>query len=1018
MITKLALKNHVLTFAVLIVLIALGISVFNTMPRDDMPPFKIRFVSIVTYFAGASPERVENLVTDRIEKVVQEIPEVDYISSESRTGASIIRVSIKESEFELRPIFDKIRRKVDDMKNELPEGTQVNINDELGDVFGILIGLTAEGYSNAEMGDIADNIRDGLIKLPNAAKVEITGVQKEKIYVEFDNARLSKLGLTKQRLQGIIAGTNIIFPGGDIKVDNRRIILEPTGSFESVDDLKKLIISASRGQIVRLGDVTNIYRGYTEPRKRINKINGKPGLAIAVNLKKGGNIIQLGKEVDEKLEEYLQVYPHGVELERVASQDIVVDKSVRNFVNNLFQAAVVVLLVMLILLGLRTGLVVASLIPVTMLMTLLIMSLLGTGLNTVSLASLIIALGMLVDNAIVMSESIIVKMEQGLSPQESAIGAAKELAIPLLVSSLTTSAAFMAFFLAESVMGEVMGIIFVVLSIALLSSWILSLTMITLFCVYFLKIKKSEPDSNSLFAKLTDYYKTLLVFCLKKPYIMIIACCVMFVISLYGMKFLPVIFMPKSDRAIVTANIELPIGTSIEKTEAVINSIEAFISQDLLVNDKRKEGIITWSSYIGEGAPKYDLGYNPPESSPNAAHILMNTTSDNANNVVIKRLDEYIFNNFPDVKSKVSRLLSAGGTSDPVAVRISGKDPEKLFQIVDELKAKLVSIPGTRNISDSWGMRTKKILVTIDTTRAQLAGLSNQDIAISLQTLLSGAQTGSYREDDNVIPIIMRNTISGGFGIEDLESLNIYAQQSGRNVPLKQVADISVAWQSSRILRRDLYKTITVSSDLQQAFTAQDITDLLAPWLEEKQQTWGLGYTYKLGGESESSEKAMNAVIAKLPLSGFIILLLLIGQFNSIRKPAIIILTIPLGVIGVVLGLLITQSYFGFMAFLGLISLAGIVVNNAIVLLDRIQIELDEFERTPWDAIIEAAQQRFRPILLTTATTALGLIPLWIGGGTMWEPMAISLIFGLLFATVLTLLFVPSLYKVLFRVSE
>ena len=1017
MITQFALKNNVLTSSMIIVLIFLGISTFNSLPRNDMPPFLIRNVSIVTTFPGASPERVENLVSDKIEKVVQEVPQVDYVSSESRTGISIVNISIKESEFDLQPIFDRIRRKVEDIENQLPDGTHVKIKDELGDVFGIIVGLTADGYSYAEMKDIADDIRDGLIKLPESAKVEISGAQEEKIYIEFDEARLADLGLTKQKMQGLISQTNIVFPGGDIQVGDRRIILEPTGSFESVEDLKKVIISSDRGAIIRLGDITHIRRGYEDPRQSIIKINGKPGLAIGVNLKKGGNIIQLGEQVNKKLDEYREIYPYGVDIERVASQDVAVDLSVKGFLNNLIQSVVVVLLVMLLFLGIRTGLVVASLIPVTMLMTLLIMFILGVGLNKVSLASLIIALGMLVDNAIVMSESIMVKMEKGVKTLVAAIDSAKELMLPLLISSLTTAAAFMAFFLAESVMGEIMGQIFVVVSITLLSSWLLSLTMITLLCTYLIKIKKSEDKNPGIFEKIGVYYRKLLIFNLKNSYVLISGIILLFFVSIFLMRFVPFIFMAKSDRAIVTANIELPLGTRIERTEAVINDIEKFIIDNLVVNDHRKEGIESWSSYIGEGAPKYDLGYNPPESSPNAAHILMNTTSDAVNDDVVERLDNYIFNHFPAVTQKVSRLLSGGGSADPVAVRIYGKEPEKLYRIVDQVKAKLDSIPGTKNISDNWGMRTKKIVVNIQPTRAQFANISNQDIAISLQTILSGTQTGEYREGDKVIPIIMRNDKASELGIEDLESLNIYTQQTGGNVPLKQVADVAVVWQAAKILRRDLNKTITVTSDVQTGYTATNVTNQLSSWLKEAQAGWEIGYDYELGGDAESSADAMGAVADKLPLSMFIIVLLLIGQFNSIRKPAIILLTIPLGLIGVILGLLLTGSYFGFMAFLGVISLAGIVINNAIVLLDRIEIELDEHGRTPQDAIVEAAQQRFRPILLTTATTAVGLIPLWIGGGLMWEPMAISIIFGLLFATVLTLLFVPVLYKVFFRVS-
>jgi multidrug efflux pump len=1017
MFTKFAIKNNVLTISIIVILIYLGISVFNSMPRDDMPPFLIRYVSIVTTFPGASPERVENLISDKIEKVVQEIPEVDYITSESRTGISIVNVSIKESETNLRPIFDLIRRKVEDIQNQLPNGSFVNIKDEIGDVFGIIIGLTADGYSYAEMTEIAEDIRDGLIKLPNAAKVIINGEQVQRIYIEFDDARLAELGLTMSKLQNLISQTNIVFPGGDIKIGDRRIILEPSGSFETIDDLEDIIISASGSEVVRLRDVTHISRGYVEPRESITKINGKPGMAIGVNLIAGGNIIQLGKEIDAKLNEFRATYPHGVEIERVVSQDLVVEKSVNDFLDNLIQAVIVVLIVMLLFLGIRTGLVVASLIPATIVTTLLIMSMMNVGLNKVSLAALIIALGMLVDNAIVMSESIMVKMEHGTKALDAAIESANELSIPLLTSSLTTAVSFMAFYLAESVMAEIMGLLFVVVAIALLSSWILTLTLVALLCVYAIKVQKNKTEKPGIFDKLKVYYQNILVFNLKRTYILFISVVVLFFFSIYMMRFIPVIFMPKSDRAIVTANIELPIGTSIDRTETVINEIEQFIIKELTVNQSRKQGIDTWSTYIGKGAPKYDLGYNPPESSSNAGHILMNTTGEDINDQIIAKLDKFIFNNYPDVTQQVSRLISGGGSADPIAIRISGKDPSVLYRIVDEIKIRLASIPGAKNITDNWGARSKKILVKIHPTKAQLAGISNQDIAISLKTVLSGTQTGDYREGDKVIPIVMRNDKAKVLHIEDLESLNIFAQQTGKNVPLKQVADIQVVWQSNKIKRRNLYKSFTITCQLQPGYTVGDINNQLVPWLRKVQPTWGIGYKYEMGGDAESSAKSMGAVLDKFPISVFIILLLLIAQFNSIRKPLIILMTIPLGLIGVIWGLLMTGSYFGFLGFLGIISLVGIVINNAIVLLDRIKIEIDENNLSPQEAIIEASLQRFRPILLTTLTTSLGLIPLWLGGGVMWEPMAISIIFGLLFATVLTLLFVPTLYKSFFKVS-
>ena len=1015
-----AINNNRITFSLLFIILFMGILRFSQMPRDDMPPFKIRFVSIVSIFPGASPERVEMLVTDKIEKVVQEIPEVNYIESESRTGVSIVVVALKESVTELRPVFDNLRRKVEGIQYQLPEGVVPEINDELGDIFGIIIGLTGEGFSYAELKVVADEIRDGLIKLPDAAKVEIAGAQEERIFIEYDNATIAKLGLSQQQLMGILSSTNIIFPGGDINIGNERIILEPTGSFENLDDLKNVIVSAEDGQMVYLEDITSVRRGYVDPQRALVRINGDPGMALAISLKEGGNIVNLGEEIDRMIAYYQQIYPIGIEILRSASQDQVVQESVMDFIGNLVQSVVVVLLVMLLFLGLRTGLVVASLIPSVMVMTLLIISNLNIGLNQVSLASLIIALGMLVDNAIVVSESYMVKLEKGEKPFDAAMSSTKELSVPLLSASLTTSAAFLAFFLAESVMGEIMGQLFIVVTVALMSSWLLAMTLIPMLCIFFVRVKKtkaSKPQKRSNFDRLNVYYGKLLAGSLRRPYILVISIIVLFVLAMSGFSKLPFIFMPESERAIVSANIELPLGTDIKRTEQVIVEIEDFIKESLLVGEKRIEGVINWSSYIGEGAPKYDLGYMPPEASPNSAHILINTSSGKVNQHIIDNLYSFCFDNYPEMVATVSRLGTAGGSATPVVIRISGKEPEVLYELAGRVRQELNVIAGTKNVSDNWGMRNKKLIVDIDQAKAKRAGVSSQDIAISLQTVLAGSYTGQFREGDKVIPIIMRNQQTEAHDIDKLESLNIYAQYSGENVPLKQVADARIIWEASKILRRDLYRTITVSCEVEDGYTAFEIIQQLLPEIENDSRSWLPGYQYFAGGEAEESAEAMAAVTDKLPISMFIILLLLIGQFNSIRKSAIVLLTIPLGLIGVVAGLLLVKSYFGFMAFMGLISLAGIVINNAIVLLDRIKIEQDEFKRPPQEAIIVAAQQRFRPILLTTATTSLGLIPLWVGGGILWRPLAITIIFGLLFATVITLLFVPVLYKSFFRIS-
>ena len=1021
--TRMALDNSRVTMVALLVVGVLGLAGYRTMPRDSMPPFTIRAASVVTGFPGAGPERIESLITSRIEEVAQELPELSTVTSESRTGLSVVSVLL-EAEIppgELQAVWDRLRRKIDNIRPDLPEGTygpEVK-DDGLGVVYGIVIGLTGDGFSFAELEVFAETLRDDLIKLPGASEVRISGIQEERIYLQFNDARMAELGLSAQKIRNHIASTNIVFPGGEVSLEDERLVLEPTGSYAGLEDLSRTLIPVGKAGQVYLGDITRIVREYETPMRRLVRINGQPGLSLSVALGEGANIIALGREVDRLTAFHQQRAPLGVAFNRVASQDFEVAKSVADFTSNLLQSVAVVLAAMLLCLGLRTGLVVASLIPMTIVASLFVMGLLDIGLNQVSLAALIMALGMLVDNAIVVSEAIVVKMERGAEAREAAIESARELAVPLLVSSLTTSAAFLSFFLAPSIMGEMMAPLFSVISIALLSSWLLSLTMITLLAVFFLRVKPqaARSERSNIIERLNGHYNGLLLKALRRPWSFSAIIAGLFLLSLLGFGFLPFIFFPDSQRNLLTLNLSLPLGTRIETTTARVHMLESYIADSLLVSDQRPRGVTDWAAFIGEGPPSYDLGYQPGEGSPGSAHLLLNTSSGEDNQWIIDRLDGFCFRSFPDAEARVSRLAGGGGGSD-VAVRITGPDPDGLFAIAGRIKQQLNGITGTKNIGDDWGPKIKKVVVDIDQSRTRKAGLTNQDIALSLQAALAGFDMGAFREGDESIPIVLRHESSQEVDVRQLESLNIFAQGSGINVPLGQVAQVVPQWQLPRIKRRGLNRTMTVTCDAASGFTAKDVSDALVPWLEEDSRSWKQGYRYELGGESEESGDAMGAVISKLPLSAFIILGLLILQFNSTRKTFIVLSTIPLGLIGVVAGLMVFGSFFGFFAFLGLISLAGIVINNAIVLLDRIQIEQERSGRASVEAIVAAARQRFRPILLTTCTTTLGLVPLYLGGGLMWEPMAVSIMVGLLFATVITLLFVPVLYKILFRVGS
>ncbi len=1022
---KFSIEKNRISLMVLATIIILGITMYSTLSRDSMPPFTIRVASIVSSFPGASPERVEQLVTDKIEKLAQELPELKEVTSTSRTGLSVVTVSLKDEvkSKDMQAVWDRLRRKISALQG-LPQGVTPQLKDDgIGDVYGIVLGITSDGYSYSEMKTYVDDIRDDIIKLPDAAKVTLGGVQDERVFVEFNNSRLKEYGLSSSKLQQLIGTTNILNSGGEINVGNERLILEPTGNFNSIEDIKNMLISVGQNnqtQLVKLGDITTIRKGYIDPPTQKVRINGKDAISLHVNLKKNSNIIKLGEDVNGVVDLWMNKLPIGLDITRVSSLDDYIDVKVSDFIGNLLQSIGIVLAVMLVFLGLRTGLVIASLIPIVTIMTLMIMGLMNMGLNQITLAALIMALGMLVDNAIVVAETIMVKMEEGLKAKDAAIEACKELLMPLLISTLTTSAAFLAFYLSPTTMGDIVGPIFVVITIALLSSWIIALTIITLFSVLFLKVKPKAEQTESVIDKainaLKIYYKNLILSALGHKWKVISGIFILFFASIYGFTYLEFLFFPDSDRNMVTIDINLPLGTKVERTTEIVKDIEIYMRDSLQVNDKRTTGIVNWSSYIGQGPESYDLGYSQDEANSSYAHILVNTSSFELNKEMVTKLDVFGYNNFPNADVKVG-VLAGGGGGVPIEIKVSGPDPDELSKLSEQIKGKLASVQGTKNIKDDWGPKSKKFLIQIDQNRALAAGVTSQDVATSLQTVLDGFQTGEYREADKSIPIIMRGSTSQQQSLGSLETLNVFAQNSGKSVPLLQVASVIPQWQYSKIKRLNLNRTINISSKLNANGNASAIMKQVTPWLDKQVLIWKPGYTYELGGDAKSSGDSMGSVFKFLPISGFIIVLLLIIQFNSFRKMGMVILTIPLGIIGVVIGLLTFNEPFGFMPFLGVISLAGIVINNAIVLIDRIEIEIDQLKRPEKDAVITACLQRFRPILLATFTTVFGLIPLYLSGGEMWEGMAVSIMVGLLFGTIITLLFIPALYSVLYNVN-
>ncbi len=1020
-ITEAAIRNRAVVVTLAALAVLYGTMAYFSLPKQQDPGYTIRAAVITARFPGASPLRVEQLVTNRIEQAVQEMPELDHVLSDSLPGFSFVTANFRESYTDMRPIFDRLRRKVEAIGG-LPDGVRPVVNDEYGDVFGSVYALTGEGFSHSELADIAEEIRDRLLHLDDVAKVSLQGVRAEQVFVEYDLSRLREIGLSPGKLSGILAGINIIRGGGQVVSGRERISLEPSGNLESLEDLRRTVIQIpGSDRIVYLEDIVDIHRGQIDPPSGMARFNGRDAIVLSVSLRAGGNILSLGQTLDSAIPRIEASYPLGIRLTPVYREAAVVDAGVGNFRDNLLQAIVIVVVVMLLFLGLRTGLIVGMLVPAAIFATFSVMGFLGITVNQISLAALIISLGLLVDNAIVIAEAVLVRRERGEGAVEAAVAAGGEMAVPLLTSSLTTAAAFLPIFLAESAVGEYTADIFKVVSISLLCSWLLALSLIPLLTVAYLRPHRPSR-TQGYDSVLYRTYGRLLDLSLNNRTVFLVLTAVIFSVAIWALQLVPRVFIPPKTDPIVNGTLQLPRGTAIEHTARVMSDIDRFFAKELLADadggpaaETRERTVLDWTAWIGESAPRYTLGLHPGSGDPGVVNLLINTTDHQAIPRTIARLQAYARERHPDLDVRLRRIENGVPIPYPVEVRIGGGDIDQLYALASPVRRWLQGHSGVHSVRDDWGLRTRKIRVNVDRERARRAGVTNDDIALSLRSGLSGIELSRFREEDDLVPIIMRSGSTDRGDIDRLQTLPVYAAGGG-TVPLEQVADLEIVWQPPIVKRRDRSRTLTVQAQLLPGVTAGEVNGQLLPWLRGHAASWPPGYAYGIGGEAETSGQANAAIAVKLPVAGMIILLLLVAQFNSLRKPVMILLTIPLGLVGVAFGLLASGTVFGFFTILGIIALSGIVINNAIVLLDRIDIEIRQNGLSPAEAVPAACHQRLRPILLTTATTVGGMMPLWLSHDPMFGPMAVSIMSGLLFATLLTLLFVPVLYTVFYRV--
>lgn len=1002
-----AIRNGRFTLFALIALVMAGFGTYLTHPSQEDPEITMRSAVVTAYFPGMSAERIEQLVVKPIEEAAKQISEVTDITSTASTGFASITVEVGPKYFDLDPIWSSLRNKMEDLKQDLPSGTSGPfVNDDFGRVSVATLALTGSDFSMAELHNTARDIRDGIGALPLVSRVDLFGVQEERIWLIADQAYIDQLGVSPQAVITALKGQNVILPGGSIAADGRRIVIEPSGNFEGIEEVGDVPFSLPNGGIVYVRDLFTIERGYVDPPERPSYYNGQPSVMLGVAMVSGSSISEFGIALEAQVAGVRAELPLGMNLDYSTYQPPLVAVAVADATNNLLQTIATVLVVVILFLGMRTGLIVGSIVPLAILCALVGMSLWGIPLHRISIAAIIIGLGLLVDNGIVVAEDIKRRMEEGSERLAACLASPQELGMPLLSSSLTTILAFMPLYLAEDAVGEFVGSLAQVLFLALMSSWVLSMAVTPTLCYWFLPEKKANADVSATFeTPIYRFYRQILGVLLAQRLVFVAAMVGVFFLALYGMGFVTPRLMPPSDRAQFVVHVELPTGTDVNETIRVTNDF-----LDWLSDGENNPDVVQHSAYVASGGPRFFLAMSPTDPVPHKAFILVDVTELDAVQPMMAKVSGYFRDSVPEAHGRPETLFF--GTTPPgtVDLQISGPDIWQLYKIGNDLEEAFRTVPGAADIRTDWGAPVIKLLVRVDQDRARRAGVSSEDVARGLASYFDGIVVTDFREGDTVIPIKIRAAEDQRSELDSLRSITIFSTERGGAVPLIQIADIEGALEPFEIHRFNQERGLKVSAILPNA-QAAEFYALLEPALEAVHVP--AGYSIEVQGELQDSANATGALFAYLPHCAAGILILLVWQFNSFRRPAIIILTIPLIVIGAAAGLLTTGAFLDFNAMLGLLSLGGILINNGIVMIEKIDSERAE-GKSVMDAVITSALVRARPIIMTTLTTILGLMPLMFFGGELWFAMTVVIASGLAVGTVLTLGVVPVLYSLFF----
>lgn len=1004
-----AIRHRSLTIYLMLSLFLSGVIAYRGLGQAEDPEFTIKIMAIKTLWPGATALEVEQQVTDRIEKKLQETPWLSYLSSYSKPGESMVFVNLKDytpSE-EVPNAWYQVRKKLDDIRHTFPIGVQGPFsNDEFGDTFGIIYAFSSDGFSYAQLRDYVDDVRLSLLRLPDVAKADLLGVQEEKIYIEISNVKLSKLGLQPELIFDTLTQQNYLTPAGDVNTDSDRIYIR-VSRLKSVEEIRKVGIR-SNDRLFRLGDIATVYRDYVDPPEVKMHFMGEEVIGLAISMRKGGNILELGKQLESTVKEIQANLPIGIEMHAVADQPKVVKHSVDEFLTVLRDALIIVLIVSFLSLGFRTGMVVALSIPMVLAITFLGMKLWGVDLQRISLGALIIALGLLVDDAMISVEMMATKMEQGMNRFKAACYAYTHTAFPMLTGTLITVAGFLPVFLAKSSASEYTGSIFIVVGLSLLVSWLVAVLFVPFLGYRLLpSFKKSTELAHDVYqTPAYRLFRSLVTWCVNWRKTVIVITLLIFASSLYSFRFVENQFFPSSNRNELLVDLWLPQGSSFQATEGYAKKLEELLKGD--------PDIVNYVAYIGSGSPRFYLPLDQELRHNNLAQFVIMTHNKEARENLRERLVDVFANGFSGVRARVKRLENGPPVGYPIQFRVVGKDREKIRSIAEEVAVIMRENPNVDNVNFNWNEMAKVVKLSIDQDKARVLGISSQELAIVINSILSGYSITWYRDGNRLIEVLARAEKAERLGLENLRDIRI-PTHNGPFVPLSQLVSFSFELEEGLIWRRDLVPTITVRSDIVGNVQAADVSMKIDPLLSEIRSNLPPGYRIELGGSVEESAKGEASIAAVMPVVVLSIFTLLMIQLQSFQRTILVILTAPLGIIGVTLALIVFHEPYGFVANLGVIALFGMIMRNSVILVD--QIERDRSDGAKLHiAIVESAVRRFRPIVLTAAASVLAMIPLSFSN--FWGPMAIAIMGGLIVATLLTLLFLPALYAAWFRAQK